>query len=139
MRETVCGIVGAIGSALVYYVGGVDTILIVLGVFMLIDYISGLIVAIVFKNSPKTDTGKVNSAASLKGLCKKLFMLVLVGVAHLLDLVLGTDVIRSGLVIAFITNETISIIENAGLMGINIPKVLRDAIDILNEKEKEYE
>lgn len=135
MRETICAICGTIGSALVYYIGGVDTVLIALVVFMVVDYISGLMVAIVFKNSPKTESGKLNSTASLKGLCKKLFMLALVGVAHLLDIVLGTDIIRSGLVIGFITNETISIIENAGLMGIPIPKVLQDAIDILNEKE----
>ena len=135
MKETICAFFGVIGSALVYYIGGVDTVLTVLAIFMVIDYISGIIVAVIFKNSPKTESGKVNSGASLKGLCKKLFMMVLVGVAHLLDLVLGTDFIRSGLVIAFITNETISIIENAGLMGIPIPKVLENAIDILNEKE----
>lgn len=135
MKELFCGIVGSIGSALVYYIGGVDTILISLAVFMLVDYISGIIVALVFKKSPKTDSGKINSGASLKGLCKKLFMLSLVGIANLLDGVLGTDFIRNGLVVAFLTNETISIIENASLMGIPVPKVLTDAIDILNEKE----
>lgn len=135
MKETVCGILGVIGSAVVHYFGGIDTVLIVLCVFMALDYISGIVVATVFKKSPKTESGKAKSSASLKGLFKKLFMLLLVGVAHLLDIVLGINLIRSGLVIAFVANETISIIENAGLMGIPIPKVLRDAIEILNEQE----
>lgn len=139
MRETLCAIFGSIGSVVVYYMGGVDEVLIVLGVFMLVDYFSGVIVALVFKNSPKSESGKVNSGASLKGLFKKLYMMVLVGIAHLLDVVLGIDFIRSGLIIAFITNETISIIENAGLMGIPIPNVLRDAIDILNDMEVKHE
>lgn len=136
MKELFCTIVGVIGSALIYFFGDFDTVFIILGVFMLIDYISGVLVAVVFKNSPKTDSGKANSGASLKGIIKKVFMLSLVGVANLLDIVLGTDFIRGGLVIAFIANETISIVENAGLMGISIPKVLQDALDILNEREE---
>lgn len=135
MKEMLCTIVGIFGSSLVFFFGGVDTILIALCVFMVVDYISGLMVAWVFKKSPKTETGKVNSGVCLKGLCKKVFMLVLVGVAHQLDVVLGVGFIRNGLVIALSTNETISIIENAGLMGIPIPKVLHDAIEILNEGE----
>lgn len=135
MKEMICTIVGIFGSGFVYFFGGVDAVLIALCIFMAVDYISGLVVAWVFKKSPKTETGKVSSGVSLKGLCKKVFMLVLVGVAHLLDTVLGVDFIRSGLVVALTTNETISIIENAGLMGIPIPRVLHNAIEMLNEKE----
>lgn len=137
MREMFYTIMLSVGSTLSYFVGGVDTMFIVLCVFLLIDYISGLIVALVFKNSTKTETGKANSLVSFKGLCKKVFVLVLVGVAHLLDTALGTNFIRGGVIVAFISNETISIIENAGLMGIPIPAVLRKAIDILQEKEEE--
>lgn len=137
MREMFYTIMLSIGSALSYFIGGVDTMFIILCVFLLVDYITGLIVAIVFKNSTKTESGKLNSAVSFKGLCKKFFVVVLVGVAHLLDVALGTNFIRGGVVVAFISNETISIVENAGLMGIPIPKPLRKAIDILQEREEQ--
>ena len=137
MREMFYTIMMGIGSALSYFIGGVDTMFIVLCAFLLIDYISGVIVAVVFKNSTKTESGKLNSSVSFKGLCKKFFVIVLVGVAHLLDIALGTNFIRGGVIVAFISNETISIIENAGLMGIPIPSTLRKAIDILQEREEE--
>lgn len=137
MREMFYTIMLGIGSALSYFTGGVDTMFIVLCVFLLIDYVSGIIVAFVFKNSTKTETGKLNSTVSFKGLCKKFFVVVLVGVAHFLDIALGTNFIRGGVIVAFISNETISIIENAGLMGVPIPAVLRKAIDILQEREEE--
>lgn len=135
MREMFYTIMVAIGSALSYFIGGADTMFVVLCVFLATDYISGIIVASVFKNSTKTETGKLNSVVSFKGLCKKFFVVILVGVAHLLDVVLDTNFIRGGVVVAFISNETISIIENAGLMGIPIPATLKKAIDILQDKE----
>ena len=137
MREMFYTVMLSIGSTLSYFIGGVDTMFIVLCVFLLVDYISGIIVAVVFKNSTKTETGKLNSSVSFKGLCKKFFVIALVGVAHFLDIALGTNFIRGGVMVAFISNETISIIENAGLMGIPIPNVLRKAIDILQEREEE--
>lgn len=135
MREMFYTSMLAIGSALSYFIGGVDTMFVVLCVFLLVDYISGIIVASVFKKSTKTESGKLNSAVSFMGLCKKFFVIILVGVAHLLDVVLGTNFIRGGVVVAFISNETISIIENAGLMGIPIPCQLEKAIDILQDRE----
>ena len=135
MREVFYTIVLTIGSALFYFIGGVDTMYILLCVFLAVDYISGIIVACVFKKSTKTESGKLNSMVSFKGLCKKIFVVILVGMAHLLDIVLDTNFIRGGVVVAFISNETISIIENAGLMGIPIPDPLRKAIDILQDKE----
>lgn len=135
MREMFYTIVLSIGSAVSYFIGGVDTMFVVLCVFLLIDYVSGIIVASVFKKSTKTESGKLNSMVSFKGLCKKLFVVILVGVAHLLDIVLDTSFIRGGVVVAFISNETISIIENAGLMGIPIPAPLQKAIDILQDRE----
>lgn len=134
MREMFYTIMLSIGSALSYFVGGADTMFVVLCVFLLIDYISGIIVACVFKNSAKTETGKLNSAVSFRGLCKKVFVIVLVGVAHMLDVVLATSFVRGGVIAVFISNEAISIIENAGLMGIKIPAPLQKAIDILQDK-----
>lgn len=135
MSKIFFAIMASIGSALSYFIGGVDTMFIVLCVFLAVDYISGIIVALVFKNSTKTESGKLNSAVSFKGLCKKFFVIILVGVAHLLDIALGTNFIRGGVIVAYISNETISIIENAGLMGLPIPKPLKKAIEILQERE----
>ena len=99
-----------------------------------IDYLCGLIVAGIFKKSPKTETGALESRAGWKGLCRKGVTLLIVLVAYRLDLVMGTNVVKDGVVIAFLVNEVISIIENAGLMGVPIPAVVTNAIDMLNKK-----
>ena len=92
-----------------------------------------------FKASPKTETGALESKAGWKGLCRKGVTLLIVLVACRLDMALGSTFIRDAVIIAYIANETISIIENAGLMGIPIPKVIRKAIDVLNSKAEENE
>ena len=106
---------------------------------MAIDYITGLIVAGVFHKSKKSDNGALESNAGLKGLCKKGVMLLVVLVAYRLDLVTGLGFVRNAAIIAFVANETISIVENAGLMGIPMPKVIQKAIDILKERSEEDE
>lgn len=136
MSKIFYAITTTIGSMLTYLFGGADTMFIVLCVFLAFDYISGIIVAGVFKNSTKTESGKLNSIVSFKGIVKKVYVVFLVGVANMLDTVLGTDFIRGGVIVSFIANESISIIENAGLMGIPIPKALQKAIEILNEREE---
>lgn len=136
MRETLCTVTGIMGAGLTYFIGGADTVFVVLCILMGFDYLTGLMVAVVFHKSPKTISGGASSAVGFKGICKKVIMLGMVGVANQLDLVLGTDFIRSGLVYAFIANEIISIIENAGFIGIPIPGVLKKAIDLLTEKEE---
>lgn len=139
MKENLYPMAVVIGTALTNFLGGADTTLKVLAVFMVIDYLSGIVVAMVFKNSPKSQTGGLNSAIGFKGICKKLFMVAMVGVANMLDTVLGTEFVRTGLVFSLITNETVSIIENAGCMGITIPAVITDAVDILNKKENAHD
>ena len=104
---------------------------------MAIDYITGLVVAGVFHNSPKTSTGALESNAGLKGLFRKAAMLLFVLVGHRLDLAVGTTYIRDGVCIAFIANEVLSLVENAGLMGVPIPDVITNAIDVLNQKKEE--
>ena len=101
---------------------------------MAIDYITGLIVAGVFHNSEKTANGALESRAGWKGLCRKGVTLLVVLVACRLDLVMGSNFIRDAVIIAFVANETISIIENAGLMGIPIPAAIMRAIEILKNK-----
>lgn len=111
-----------------------DAALVTLVIFMAIDYVTGLLVAGVFHNSGKTENGALESRAGWKGLCRKCITLLMVLVATRLDLVTGTNFIRDAVVIAFIANETISIVENAGLMGINIPPAITSAIEVLKKK-----
>lgn len=127
---------GLIGSLIASLFGGWDTGLITLVIFMTADYFSGLVVAGVFHNSNKTDTGALESKAGWKGLCKKGMTLLFVLIAYRLDLVIGTSYIRDAVIIAFITNELISIVENAGLMGLPMPSVITKAIDILQKKSE---
>lgn len=134
MKQTLCAIWGLIGSAIASLFGGWDAGLATLLIFMTIDYASGLIVAGVFHTSNKTDTGALESRAGWKGLCRKCMTLLFVLVAYRLDLVIGTNYIRDAVIIAFIANETISLVENAGLMGIPLPAVIIKAIDVLQKK-----
>lgn len=136
MKQAILTVAGAIGIYLSWFFGGWDTSLIILAVFIGIDYITGLIVAGVFKNSNKTESGGLSSKAGWKGIFKKVTTLILVGVANLLDMQMGTSVLRDGVCVTFIVNEGLSIIENAGLMGIPIPKFLKDSISLLNKDDK---
>lgn len=126
--------IGVIGGFIASLFGGWDAALMTLVIFMGVDYITGLIVAGVFHNSKKTDNGALESKAGWKGLCKKGVTLLIVLVATRIDLIIASNFIRESVIIAFISNETISIIENAGLMGIPIPKVVTKAIELLNNK-----
>ena len=123
-----------VGGVIASLFGGWDAALVTLMIFMGIDYVTGLIVAGVFHNSEKTKNGALESRAGWKGLCRKGVTLLVVLVACRLDLVMGSNFIRDAVVIAFIANETISIIENAGLMGIPIPAAIMRAIEILKNK-----
>ena len=131
MKNQVCTIIGIVGGAIATAFGGWDTALAALVTFMAIDYITGLMVAGIFHTSPKTKTGTLESRAGWKGLCRKGVSLLVVLVACRLDAIIGSSFIRDATVIAFACNETISIIENAGLMGVPVPKVLVEAVDVL--------
>ena len=96
----------------------------------------GIIVAGVFHRSGKSENGALESRAGFKGLCRKGMILLILLVACRLDLMLGTGYIKDCVCIAFVVNETLSIIENAGLMGVPIPQVLIKAIDVLKAKEE---
>lgn len=127
--------VGVVGGVIAAMFGGWSDALITLIVFMSIDYATGLIVAGVFKKSKKSESGALESRAGFKGLCRKGVALLIVLVAVRLDIVMHTSYIKDAVIIAFIANESISIIENAGLMGIPIPGVIAKAIDVLKEKD----
>lgn len=134
VKIKLCSAVGLVGSFIASLFGGWDTGIATLIIFMGIDFVSGFAVAGVFKKSKKTDSGALASGAGFKGLCKKGMILLVVLVAYRLDLTLGTTYIRDTVIIGFIANELISIVENAGLMGIPLPAVLSKAIDILTKK-----
>ena len=140
MKENIfVTIIGVIGGAISTVFGGWSTSMTTLLIFMGIDYITGLIVAGVFNNSPKTNSGALESRAGWKGLFRKCVTLLMVLIACRLDMVLNTTFIRDCVVIAYIANETISIIENSGLMGIPIPSVIVKAIDVLKSKAEDVE
>ena len=138
MRANVLySLVGAIGGFVAMVFGGWSDALITLIVFMALDYVTGLIVAGIFKRSKKSENGALESRAGFKGLCRKGVALMIVLVAVRLDIIMHTTYIKDAVIIAFVVNESISIIENAGLMGIPIPPVIAKAIDVLrNESEK---
>ena len=126
--------IGMVGSFIAGLFGGWDTGLVTLVIFMGIDYFTGIIVAGVFHKSRKSETGALESRAGWKGLCRKGTTLLFVLIAYRLDLALSVTYIRDAVIIGFMANELISIVENAGLMGIPIPAVLAKAIDVLQSR-----
>ena len=137
MKAGIFTAVGVAGGFIASLFGGWDASLTTLLIFMGVDYATGLIVAGVFHKSQKSEDGALESRAGWKGLCRKGVTLLVVLVACRLDMVTGSNFIRDATVIAFIANETISIVENAGLMGAPIPEVVVKAIDILKQKSDE--
>ncbi len=133
MKDTVCAAVGVGVGMVSWLVGGFDTPILALIICMGADYVTGLIVAGVFHTSPKTKSGGLDSRVGWKGLARKFVTVLIVVVANLADVLLGLHYIRDAVVAAFCANECISILENAGLMGIRIPKVLTEALEKLEE------
>lgn len=137
MKEMICIAAGVLGSGFASVFGGWDAAIVTLVVFMAMDYVTGMLVAGVFKRSPKTEGGGLESRAGWKGLIRKGVTLLIVVVAARLDLLVGDQsFIRDGVVIAFLVNETLSIVENAGLMGVPIPQVLVKAIEVLKQRSE---
>lgn len=127
------------GSALAELFGGWDMALETLLILMAADWITGgLLLPAVFGKSPKSPNGALESRAGWKGLCRKGMTLFYILIAARLDRLLGMNYIRNAVCIGFIANELFSIVENAGLMGVPLPAMIRKVIDILKENaEKE--
>jgi toxin secretion/phage lysis holin len=129
---------GAVGSGVIAVLwGGWSKPMTVLCIMMALDYVSGLVVALVFRRSPKTKNGGLSSEEGLKGLLRKIFLILVVAAAYQVDSAIGTYFLRDAVALAFIANEAISLAENVGLMGIPIPKVLRKGIEVLKGKAEE--
>lgn len=136
IKTAVLAAIGTIGGGIAALFGGWTSAMTTLIILMVIDYATGIIVAGVFHRSGKSKSGALESRAGFKGLCRKGMILLILLVACRLDLMLGTGYIKDCVCIAFVVNETLSIIENAGLMGVPIPQVLIKAIDVLKAKEE---
>lgn len=134
MKNAICTAAGIVGSFIASMFGGWTASLTTLLIFMAADYVTGLVVAGVFHNSPKTETGALESRAGLKGLLRKATVLLFVLIGYRLDLAMDVTYIKDAICIAFMVNELLSIVENAGLMGLPIPSVVTNAIDILKKK-----
>lgn len=142
MKETFCLIAGVVGGFIATLLGGWDSALATLVVFMGIDFVTGLVTAVMGK-SKHSRSGALNSKAGWIGLAKKFCILLMVVVGVRIDILLGTTYIRDTVCISFCLNELLSIIENATLMGIPFPPVIKKAIDVLQTKigrmEEEFE
>ncbi len=134
LKGIICTVTGIGGAVISSIFGGWSVALTTLCIFMLVDYVTGIIVAGVFRKSDKSANGGLESRAGFKGLIKKGMTLAVVVIAYRLDLMLGTDYIRNIVIIAFTANELISITENAGLMGVPMPTAIAKAIDLLKER-----
>ena len=134
LKEFLFTLGGFIGSMIVKFIGGWSKDFETLLWFMVFDYIIGVIAAGVFHVSPKTKNGRLESSAGLKGLCKKLFMLFMVSIGYHLDILLCIDYVRTTIIIGLILNELLSIIESWGLIGLPLPNILIEAVEILKKK-----
>ena len=134
MKNAICTAIGIVGGFIANLFGGWDAALTTLVIFMCIDYLSGIVVAGVFHKSTKTESGSLKSVIGFEGLCRKGMSLLIVLIGYRLDMTIGVDYIRNTVIIGFIANETISIVENAGLMGLPLPAVITKAIDVLTQK-----
>lgn len=119
----------AIGGWLGYFVGGADGLLITLLVFMVLDYITGVMCGIADK--------KLSSAVGFKGLCRKVVIIALVGVGHVVDMhVIGTGgALRSAVICFYLSNEGVSLLENAAHLGLPVPDKLKDILAQLHNRE----
>lgn len=131
---TFCTGIGIIGAFIAQLYGGWTQGMTTLIIFMTVDYITGLLVAGIWHNSRKTEDGRLESRAGWKGLVRKGVTLLIVLIASRLDMQFHTTLIRDAAVIGFMANEGISILENAGLMGVKFPKVIVNALEVLQNQ-----
>lgn len=125
--------VGEVGAVLGFFIGGVDGIMKALIIFAVVDYITGVAAAAI--------EHRLNSEIGFKGITKKLLLFCIVGVAHILDLyVIGSGAVcRSAVVLFYIANEGLSIIENSARCGLPIPSKLKLILEQLKEEKKDNE
>jgi toxin secretion/phage lysis holin len=124
----------ALGGWLGYFLGGCDGLLYALLVFVVLDYVTGIMCAI--------NDHKLSSEVGFRGICRKVIIFMLVGIGHILDVnVIGTgSVLRTAIIFFYLSNEGVSLLENAGHLGLPIPEKLKDVLEQLHDRaEKEGE
>lgn len=124
----------AVGGWLGYFLGGCDGLLYALIAFVVIDYITGVMCAVIDK--------KLSSAVGFKGIFRKVLIFLLVGIANIIDVqVIGTGaVLRTAVIFFYISNEGVSLLENAGYLGLPIPAKIKTVLEQLHDRaEKEEE
>lgn len=134
MKNTLLAILSVAGGVIASELGGWDNTLKILVGIMVIDYATGILVAIVGKSN-KTESGTLSSSAGFQGLCKKCLILMLVWLGVLLDGAIGANYIRQAVCLFFTANEGLSVLENAGLMGVPYPHFLKNILEALKEKK----
>lgn len=122
-----------VGGWLGYFLGGCDGLILVLLAFVVIDYITGVMCAVSDK--------KLSSAVGFKGICRKVLIFLLVGIANILDVqVIGTgSVLRTAVIFFYISNEGVSLLENAGHLGLPIPVKIKTVLEQLHDRAESEE
>ncbi len=126
-------ILSAIAGSLGYFIGGFDSMIYALIVFVIIDYITGVMCAIADKS--------VSSEIGFKGICRKVLIFLLVGVANILDVeVIGTgSALRTAIIFFYLSNEGISLLENAAHLGLPVPEKIKTVLEQLHDRSQKEE
>ena len=133
-KNGVLAAIAAVGSWIANSLGGWDASMQVLVALMVADYLTGVLVAAVWQRSSKSETGALDSKAGFRGILKKCAILLLVWIGVLLDNATGVNYIRMAVVLFFVGNEGISLLENLGLMGVPFPAFLKRALEALRDQ-----
>lgn len=134
LKNTILAAMAVMGTFIANELGGWDAAMQVLVALMVVDYITGVMVAAVWNRSNKSATGALESRAGFRGILKKCMILLLVWIGVLLDNALGETYIRMAVILFFIGNEGLSLLENLGLMGVPFPGFLQRALEALREQ-----
>ena len=137
IKNGVLAVLAMAGSVLANALGGWDGALKVLVIMMVADYVTGLLVAALWHKSPKSDSGALDSKAGFKGIVRKCMILLLVWVAAAMDRYLGINFARAAVILFFIGNEGLSLLENMGLMGVPYPQKFKNALEALKKQGDE--
>lgn len=131
--ETMQIIFTAIGGVIGWFFGGLDGFLYALIAFVVIDYITGVMVGFAEK--------KLSSEIGFKGICRKVVIFCLVGMAHILDahVIQTGNVLRTAVIFFYLSNEGISILENASMLGLPVPQKVRDVLEQLKDDSENRE
>ena len=123
----------AVGGWLGYFLGGCDGLLIALVVFVAVDYVTGVMCAISDK--------KLSSEVGFKGICRKVLIFLLVGIANILDVqVIGTgSVLRTAVIFFYLSNEGVSLLENAAHLGLPVPEKMKEILEQLHDRAEKEE